>query len=40
VESEIGIVEASLTGQVDMLRDALSVVFAQQGVADDDESAA
>lgn len=40
VESEIGIVEASLTGQVDMLRDALSVVFAQQGVADNDESAA
>lgn len=40
VESEIGIVEASLAGQVDMLRDALSVVFTQQGVADDDESAA
>lgn len=30
VESEIGIVEASLAGQVEMLREALSVVFAQQ----------
>lgn len=36
VESEIGIVEASLAGQVDMLRNALSVVFAQQSVADDE----
>lgn len=37
VETEIGIVEASLAGQVDMLREALSVVFAQQEVAEDEQ---
>jgi type III secretion protein L len=30
VETEIGIVEASLTGQVETLREALSVVFEQK----------
>jgi type III secretion protein L len=34
VESEIGIVEASLEGQVKALREALSVVFEQQAVID------
>jgi type III secretion protein L len=36
VESDIGIVEASLTGQVEMLREALSVVFVQQEIAEDE----
>jgi type III secretion protein L len=35
VESDIGIVEASLEGQVDVLRDALSVVFEQKSLAED-----
>lgn len=38
VESEIGIVEASLTGQVETLREALAMVFAQQSVVDDDDA--
>jgi type III secretion protein L len=37
VESEIGTVEASLTGQVEALREALSVVFEQQAVVEDEE---
>jgi type III secretion protein L len=35
VESDIGIVEASLAGQVEMLRDALSVVFEQKADSED-----
>jgi type III secretion protein L len=35
VESDIGIVEASLAGQVEMLRDALSVVFEQKTDSED-----
>jgi type III secretion protein L len=38
VESEIGIVEASLEGQVEMLREALSVVFVQQTIAEDEDN--
>lgn len=38
VESEIGVVEASLAGQVEMLREALSVVFDQPELVEDDES--
>ena len=36
VESEIGIVEASLEGQVETLREALSVVFDQPAIIEDD----
>lgn len=38
VESEIGIVEASLEGQVETLREALSVVFDQPAIIEDDDN--
>jgi len=38
VESEIGIVEASLAGQVERLREALAVVFDQPKSADEQEA--
>ncbi|HVZ45017.1 MAG TPA: HrpE/YscL family type III secretion apparatus protein [Ramlibacter sp.] len=37
IESEIGIVEASLAGQLDALHDALSVVFEQKAAPEDEE---
>jgi type III secretion protein L len=39
VESEIGVVEASLEGQVEMLRDALAVVFEQKQAIEDESPA-